>query len=83
MLKAHLQKYQEQYNRVSLTLPKSENSTLETDKRLQAFAGGKDLDMVSLMMQYGRYLLISSSQPGGQPANLQGVWNDKMDGRHS
>ena len=34
--------------------------------------------MVSLMMQYGRYLLISSSQPGGQPANLQGVWNDKM-----
>ena len=79
LLKAHLQKYQEQYNRVSLTLPKSENSTLETDKRLQAFAGGKDLDMVSLMMQYGRYLLISSSQPGGQPANLQGVWNDKMD----
>ena len=79
LLKAHLQKYQEQYNRVSLTLPKSENSNLETDKRLQAFAGGKDLDMVSLMMQYGRYLLISSSQPGGQPANLQGVWNDKMD----
>ncbi|MBR3423151.1 MAG: glycoside hydrolase family 95 protein, partial [Clostridia bacterium] len=37
-----------------------------------------DLDMVSLMMQYGRYLLISSSQPGGQPANLQGVWNDKL-----
>jgi len=36
-----------------------------------------DLDLVSLMMQYGRYLLISSSQPGGQPANLQGVWNDK------
>ena len=79
LLKAHLQKYQEQYNRVSLTLPKSENSNLETDKRLQAFAGGKDFDMVSLMMQYGRYLLISSSQPGGQPANLQGVWNDKMD----
>jgi alpha-L-fucosidase 2 len=39
---------------------------------------GTDLDMVALMMQYGRYLLISSSQPGGQPANLQGVWNDKM-----
>ena len=79
LLKAHLQKYQEQYNRVSLTLPKSDNSTLETNKRLQAFANGKDLDMVSLMMQYGRYLLISSSQPGGQPANLQGVWNNKMD----
>ena len=97
LLKAHLNKYREQYNRVSLTLPKSENSGLETDKRLQAFANQGsdsrhtphsslhtphssliDLDMVSLMMQYGRYLLISSSQPGGQPANLQGVWNDKM-----
>ena len=75
---SHLKKYQEQYNRVSLTLPKSDASALETDKRLAAFAGEKDMDMVSLMMQYGRYLLISSSQPGGQPANLQGVWNDKM-----
>ena len=78
LLKRHLQKYQEQYDRVSLTLPKSENSELETDKRLAKF-DCKDLDMVSLMMQYGRYLLISSSQPGGQPANLQGVWNNKMD----
>ena len=78
LLASHLKKYQEQYNRVSLTLPKSEKSALETDKRLAAFAEGKDMDMVSLMMQYGRYLLISSSQPGGQPANLQGVWNDKM-----
>ena len=78
LLNNHIKKYQEQYNRVALTLPKSENSGLETDKRLQAF-DGKDLDMVSLMMQYGRYLLISSSQPGGQPANLQGVWNNKID----
>ena len=78
LLKAHLTKYREQYNRVSLTLPKSESSSLETDKRLAAFANGNDMDMVSLMMQYGRYLLISSSQPGGQPANLQGVWNDKV-----
>ena len=89
LLANHIKKYQEQYNRVSLTLQKSENSALETDKRLQAFADHSslhtphssllDLDMVSLMMQYGRYLLISSSQPGGQPANLQGVWNDKKD----
>ena len=78
LLKRHIAKYCEQYNRVSLTLPKSESSALETDKRLAAFAQGTDMDMVSLMMQYGRYLLISSSQPGGQPANLQGVWNDKM-----
>ncbi len=81
LLNDHIKKYQEQYNRVSLILPKSENSSLETDKRLAAFSlpsGGPDLDMVSLMMQYGRYLLISSSQPGGQPANLQGVWNDNV-----
>ena len=92
LLSAHVAKYQEQYNRVQLTLPKSEHSTLETDQRLLTFAEvapqivnsksvnskSLDLDLVSLMMQYGRYLLISSSQPGGQPANLQGVWNDKM-----
>ena len=79
LLKAHVKKYQEQYNRVSLTLPKTNTSSLETDKRVTAFSENPtDLDMVALMMQYGRYLLISSSQPGGQPANLQGVWNDKM-----
>ena len=79
LLADHVKKYQEQYNRVSLTLPKSANSGLETDKRVAAFeTDASDLDMVALMMQYGRYLLISSSQPGGQAANLQGVWNDKM-----
>ena len=81
LLNDHIKKYQEQYNRVQLTLGspagKTNGSSLPTDKRLGAF-DGTDLDMVSLMMQYGRYLLISSSQPGGQPANLQGVWNDKM-----
>ena len=73
----HVRKYQEQYNRVSLTLPKSGKESQTTDQRLATF-DGTDLDMVSLMMQYGRYLLISSSQPGGQPANLQGVWNNKL-----
>ena len=79
LLANHIKKYQEQYNRVSLNLPKSANSGLETDKRVASFEkDASDLDMVALMMQYGRYLLISSSQPGGQAANLQGVWNDKM-----
>ena len=78
LLEAHVRKYREQYDRVELTLPRSEASSLETDKRVEGFAGGNDMDLVSLMMQYGRYLLISSSQPGGQPANLQGVWNDKV-----
>ena len=77
LLKRHVDIYKSQYDRVTLSLPKTETSTLTTDKRLETFASGNDLDMVSLMMQYGRYLLISSSQPGGQPANLQGLWNDK------
>ena len=83
LLNNHLKKYQEQYNRVSLVFPRDPRDSrisydaLPTDQRLTSF-DGLDLDMVSLMMQYGRYLLISSSQPGGQPANLQGVWNDKI-----
>ena len=79
LLARHTAMYHNQYNRVQLLLPKSANSDLETDKRVVAFEeDATDLDLVALMMQYGRYLLISSSQPGGQPANLQGVWNDKM-----
>ena len=78
LLSRHINKYKEQYDRLLLVLPKSGASDQPTDKRLADFANSKDLDMVSLMMQYGRYLLISSSQPGGQPANLQGVWNDKL-----
>ena len=79
LLSDHIRRYQAQYNRVSLKLASSPSqaSKIPTDERLVAF-DGTDLDMVSLMMQYGRYLLISSSQPGGQPANLQGVWNDKL-----
>ncbi len=79
LLKRHLEKYQSQFGRVSLTLPSTDASELPTNKRLEAFpATGDDLSLVALMMQYGRYLLISSSQPGGQPANLQGMWNDKI-----
>ncbi len=79
LLARHLENYQNQFGRVTLNLPSTEASKLPTDKRLEAFAStGNDLSLVALMMQYGRYLLISSSQPGGQPANLQGVWNDKI-----
>ena len=78
LLKEHLKKYQEQYQRVSLFLGGEDASNLPTDERLAHFVGSKDWGMVALMFQYGRYLLISSSQPGGQPANLQGVWNDKL-----
>lgn len=84
LLKRHEKAYKEQYDRVTLTLgPAGKTAgvvaaaSLPTDQRLTAF-DGRDLGLVALMMQYGRYLLISSSQPGGQAANLQGVWNDNV-----
>lgn len=79
LLQRHVDKYHSQYQRVTLDLgtPKAQSS-LPTDKRLAAFRQSGDLGMVTLMFNYGRYLLISSSQPGGQPANLQGIWNDKL-----
>lgn len=77
LLQRHTEAYQRQYRRMTLSLPRSQASTLPTDERLAAYAGGEDHDFVSLMLQYARYLLISSSQPGTQPANLQGIWNNK------
>lgn len=71
----HKQRYREQFDRVSFTLPRSGASAAETDRRVAAFAQSDDIELAALMFQYGRYLLISSSQPGGQPANLQGLWN--------
>ena len=83
LLKRHIAKYQAQYKRVALdisagTAKPSPNTLLPTDQRLDKFYGSDDMGMVALLFNYGRYLLISSSQPGGQAANLQGVWNDKM-----
>ena len=79
LLASHTEAYKKQFDRVKISLPESKNSKLETDKRVELFnKDGKDQALVALMFQYGRYLLISSSQPGGQPANLQGVWNNKL-----
>lgn len=79
LLADHAEAYGSQYGRVALTLPEGRNSKMETDRRVERFAkDGDDQSLVALMFQYGRYLLISSSQPGGQPATLQGVWNNKM-----
>ena len=75
----HEKAFAEQFGRVKLELEDGDNANLPTDKRLDAFYGSDDMGMVALMFNYGRYLLISSSQPGGQAANLQGVWNDKRD----
>jgi len=74
----HVKDYQNLYNRVSFNLGKNESFELPTDQRLQSFANSNDLSLVALYFQFGRYLLISSSRSGGQPANLQGIWNDKL-----
>lgn len=73
----HIRKYQNQFHRVSLSLGETSDSvkSMPTDRRIQIFGETNDPELASLLFQYGRYLLISSSQPGGQPANLQGIWN--------
>lgn len=74
-LAGHMEYYKEQFDRVSLNLGASASPTTPTDKRIENFAKGGDNQLVELYFQFGRYLLICSSQPGCQPANLQGKWN--------
>lgn len=74
----HSAYYRKQFGRVKLDLGATDASKKETNIRLKNFRNGGDNSFVGLMFQYGRYLLISSSQPGGQPANLQGIWNDML-----
>jgi len=65
-------------DRFLFILEKTNKMELTTDKRVENFAQTNDAHLVATYFQFGRYLLISSSQPGGQPANLQGIWNDKL-----
>ncbi len=75
---AHIAYYQKFFNRVSLDLGTNSAMNAPTDERIKNFSKQFDPQLVSLYFQFGRYLLISSSQPGGQPANLQGIWNDML-----
>ncbi|HMJ70872.1 MAG TPA: glycoside hydrolase family 95 protein [Cyclobacteriaceae bacterium] len=77
--RSHTDFYKKYFDRVSLELGTSASSSLPTDMRLRQFATGNDPQLVSLYFQFGRYLLISSSQPGNQPATLQGKWNDLLE----
>jgi alpha-L-fucosidase 2 len=73
---AHIASYRRLFRRVELDLGSSADN-LPTDERLLRYAAGAaDPGLEALFFQYGRYLLISSSQPGGLPANLQGLWNN-------
>ena len=78
LLKAHVAGYQKYFHRVKLDLGFTDAARLPTDERLRKFDSVNDPQFVTLYYQYGRYLLISSSQPGGQPANLQGIWNNQL-----
>ena len=64
--------------RATLNLTQTANSVLSTDKRMQAFETGKDPSLAALAYNFGRYLLISSSRPGTEAANLQGIWNESQ-----
>ena len=89
---AHIKEYQKYFNTFSIKLSNQSESSLapspperrlgvrslSTDERLAKFASSDDPSFVALYLQYGRYLLISSSRPGTRPANLQGIWNDLL-----
>lgn len=81
LLKEHIADFQNFFNRASLQLNQKETnkSNLPTDTRLEQYAKGeKDAGLEALFFQYGRYLLISSSRTHNTPANLQGIWNNKL-----
>jgi len=74
----HIEAHRRFFQRVSLDLPATEVSTRPTDERIRTYDPQKDPQLIALMFQYGRYLLLCSSRPGCQPANLQGIWNEDM-----
>jgi alpha-L-fucosidase 2 len=75
---AHVREHQRLFHRVKLDLGRTTAADLPTDQRPAHFLQGRDPHLATLYFQYGRYLLISSSRPGTQPANLQGIWNHLM-----
>jgi len=75
---AHVREHQRLFNRVRLNLGTSAAASLPTDQRPGRFLLGEDPQLAALYFQFGRYLLISCSRPGTQPANLQGLWNESM-----
>jgi alpha-L-fucosidase 2 len=83
LLQEHLADFHKYFNRVAFVLKDTSgdqtNVQLPSDKRLEKYSGGaSDVGLETLYFQYGRYLLISCSRPGGLPANLQGIWNKEL-----
>lgn len=78
ILSAHIEEHRKLFRRTRLVLPRTPAADLPTDERLAAYEPDADPGLAALAFQFGRYLLISSSRPGTQPANLQGLWNASM-----
>jgi alpha-L-fucosidase 2 len=76
---AHVAEHQRLFNRLSIDLGQGGNADLPTDRRVAANQQAPDPALAALYVQYGRYLMVCSSRPGTQPANLQGIWNDQID----
>lgn len=77
--KRHLTDYRNLFDRVKLDLKSDpEQLALPTDERIIRFDEKADPALAALLFQYGRYLMISGSRPGGQPLNLQGIWNKEI-----
>ncbi|MEO3930474.1 glycoside hydrolase N-terminal domain-containing protein [Micromonosporaceae bacterium B7E4] len=74
----HVTDYQALFNRVSIDLGRTPAADQPTDVRIAQHGSVDDPQLSALLFQFGRYLLISSSRPGSQPANLQGIWNDQL-----
>lgn len=76
---SHFADYQKLFNRFDVQFTENDRVKLPTNERIIAFSKTpEDPQLLALYIQYGRYLLISSSRPGTQPANLQGIWNDQL-----
>jgi alpha-L-fucosidase 2 len=79
MRRRHVHEHRRLYRSLAIDLGTTPAAEQPTDRRIAAFAEGDDPALAALYVQYGRYLMISSSRPGTQPANLQGIWNDETD----
>jgi len=78
LLQKHLADYQPLFRRVAMDLGTSPAAARPTDRRIAEITKDGDPALVALYYQFGRYLLLASSRPGGQPANLQGIWNQEL-----
>ncbi|HVX79860.1 MAG TPA: glycoside hydrolase family 95 protein, partial [Devosiaceae bacterium] len=79
LLQSHIADHQRLFQRLSIDLGNTGNSSLPTDERIRANPAHPDPGLAALYVQYGRYLMTASSRPGTQPANLQGLWNDQLE----